>query len=388
MECGTKEALVAQLQELVKIPSLGGIDGYRPIVTAVQRWLRKHRIDARILRDGKRCVGVWGVIRGKRPGPVCMLNATVDTAPFGALETWTRHPLSAHIQKGWLYGRGSADSKSGVVVFCHVLVALTHDIAKLRGSLVFLFDADEHSGSFGGIQRFVKVQRKWLPRDGVMIGYPGQDRIVIGCRGFFRATLTVHGLAAHSGSSRHRGVNAITRANELVRRIESLKLPATGDRRFGLPPQVTVTQIHGGESFSTVPDRCSVHVDFRLTPAFTESRARQALATLLARFDKGDRLPPTRVEAAPGWPAYRLSEDSQVYRALRTAAREVLFRTLPGEVAGPASIGNYLATLNIDATSGFGVRYRNLHAADECIAIATLEPTFRTYLEAVHLLLR
>jgi succinyl-diaminopimelate desuccinylase len=215
MECGTKEALVAQLQELVKIPSQGGIDDYRPIVLAVQRWLRKHRIDAKILQDAKRCVGVWGAIRSKNPGPTYMVNATVDTAPMGAPETWTRHPLSAHIEDGWLYGRGSADSKSGVVVFCHVLATLTHDIPKLRGSLVFLFDADEHSGAFGGIQRFVKVQPKSLPRDGVMIGYPGQDRIVVGCRGVFRAKLTVHGLAAHSGSSSHRGVNAITRATEL-----------------------------------------------------------------------------------------------------------------------------------------------------------------------------
>jgi succinyl-diaminopimelate desuccinylase len=94
------------------------------------------------------------------------------------------------------------------------------------------------------------------------------------------------------------------------------------------------------------------------------------------------------MEAVQGWPAYRLSEDAPVYRALRTAAQKVLFRTLPGEVVGPASIGNYLATLNIDATSGFGVRYQNLHAADECIEIASLEPTFKTYLEALRLLLR
>jgi succinyl-diaminopimelate desuccinylase len=252
---------------------------------------------------------------------------------------------------------------------------------------VFLFDADEHSGAFGGIQRFVKLRPKSLPRDGVMIGYPGQDRIVIGCRGVFRAKLTVHGLAAHSGSSSRRGVNAITRATELARRIELLELPADGDSGFGVPPQVTITEIHGGEGFSTVPDQCRVHLDFRLTPAFTESRARAALAAVIGKFDTDDRVLPTRVEAAQSWPAYRLSEDSPVYTALRTAAREVLGRSLPGEVVGPASIGNYLAMLNIDATSGFGVRYRNLHAADECIEIASLEPTFRTYLEAVRRLL-
>lgn len=390
MDYGTTDALVAQLQELVRIPSQGGIDDYRPIVLAVQRWLRAHHVEAMLLQDDNddRCVGVWGAIRGVEPGPTYMLNATIDTAPIGAVETWTRDPLSAHIHDGWLYGRGSADSKSGVVLFCHVLATLTQEIPRLCGSLVFLFDGDEHSGAFGGIQRFVQAQPQSLPRGGVMIGYPGQDRIVIGCRGFFRARLTVHGLAAHSGSSSHRGVNAIRRATELVRRIESLDLPARDDSGFGLPPEVTVTEIQGGEGFSTVPDQCLVHLDFRLTPTFTESRARAVLAALIAEFDDDERLLPTRLEAVPGWPAYRLSEDAPVYRALRTAAEMVLSRTLPGEVVGPASIGNYLATLNIDATSGFGVRYRNLHAADECIEIASLEPTYRTYLEALRLLLQ
>ncbi len=387
MEFGTKDTLVAQLQELVTIPSQGGIDDYRPIVLAVQRWLGTRGIEAKLLQDANRCLGVWGAIRGGKPGPTYMVNATVDTAPLGAPETWSRHPLSAHIQDGWLYGRGSADSKSGVVVFCHLLATLARELPNLRGSLVFLFDGDEHSGSFGGIQSFVNQHPQALPRDGVLIGYPGHDRIVIGCRGFFRAKLTVHGLAAHSGSSSHRGVNAITRASELVRRIESLNLPATAGSDFGMPPGVSVTEIHGGEGFSTIPDQCRVHLDFRLTPAFTESHARAALAALIAEFDRDDGLTPTNMDALPGWPAYRLSEDAAIYRALRTAAQTVLLRTLPGEVVGPASIGNYLATLDIDATSGFGVRYRHLHAADECIEIASLEPTFNTYLAAVRLLL-
>src|SRR3954469_18799395 len=118
MDYGTTDTLVAQLQELVRIPSQGGIDNSRPIVLAVQRWLRTRHVDARLLRDDKRCVGVCGAIRGVKPGPTYMVNATVDTAPIGAVETWSRHPLSAHIHDGWLYGRGSADSKSGVVLFC------------------------------------------------------------------------------------------------------------------------------------------------------------------------------------------------------------------------------------------------------------------------------
>jgi hypothetical protein len=39
------------------------------------------------------------------------------------------------------------------------------------------------------------------------------------------------------------------------------------------------------------------------------------------------------------------------------------------KVAGPSDIGNYLASLGIPTTAGFGVAYRNLYGTDECIQV-------------------
>jgi succinyl-diaminopimelate desuccinylase len=390
MHCGSEGALLEQLRALVRIPSQAGIDPYPPILQAVLEALRAYDVDARLLHGAQGdAIGIWGMIRGGRPGPTFMLNATVDTAPFGDPEAWRRTPTSAHIEDGWLYGRGSADSKAGVVVFSQLAAVLSRETHRLRGTMLFLFDADEHSGAFGGIRRFVSEHPELLPSGGVMIGYPGHERIIIGCRGFMRAALEVHGVSAHSGSSSRRGVNAIGRAARLVRQLEAIDLAHDPHDAFRLPPQLTVTSIHGGEGFSSVPDRCRVQVDIRLTPAFAEDRARDLLQDVVAPFDSDrDAAAPTGVEVLPGWPAYRLPDDAPVYQALRAAAASVIGRELPGDVAGPSSIGNYLATLGIQATSGFGVHYRGVHSADECIDISTLEPTFRTYLEAARLLLR
>ena len=57
------------------------------------------------------------------------------------------------------------------------------------------------------------------------------------------------------------------------------------------------------------------------------------------------------------------------------------------KVAGPSNIGNYLATLGIEATAGFGVNYRNLHGTDECIELATIPLVQATYHKAVSELL-
>jgi succinyl-diaminopimelate desuccinylase len=46
-----------------------------------------------------------------------------------------------------------------------------------------------------------------------------------------------------------------------------------------------VTGIAGGESFSTVPDRCDLDVDVRLTPDFDAAAARDLLRATVDDID-------------------------------------------------------------------------------------------------------
>ena len=91
----------------------------------------------------------------------------------------------------------------------------------------------------------------------------------------------------------------------------------------------------------------------------------------------------TEIIELPGWPAYRVYRVTRlVYRALYVARR---VGCLGGTRRRPRSLGRRASattwtTKRIGATSGFGVRYRNIHAADERIEIASIEPAYRTYL--------
>jgi succinyl-diaminopimelate desuccinylase len=60
-----------------------------------------------------------------------------------------------------------------------------------------------------------------------------------------------------------------------------------------------------------------------------------------------------------------------------------LKKRLPVKVAGPSNIGNYLAKLEIDTTAGLGVRYKNLHGANEKIELSTIPVIQAIYHEAV-----
>ncbi len=382
------ESMIGLLRELVSHPSQAGIDSPEPVIKAISEWLSARNIVHEWIRDDAgRPLGLAGEIQGSRDGPTYLLNAPVDTAPFGDTSVWKYPADRPTLADGWLFGRGAADSKAGVAVFCHVLV----DFLKLRdqfsGCLGFVFDADEHSGGFAGIRRYIKTRGDRTALSGVMIGYPGNERLVTGGRGFLRVRLVIHGMGAHSGSSSNRGVNAIGRAGALLKRLTTTSFPEP-DPSFPLTPKITATTIHGGGSFSLVPDRCELEMDLRLTPAFDDTAARTLVEEIVADFDANSAVPSTELEWLPGWPACFLDPSSPMVEALLQCAQDAFGRTISATVAGPSSIANYLATLGIPATVGFGVTYRGAHGADECVLLETLEPTFVTYQRALMQLLR
>jgi succinyl-diaminopimelate desuccinylase len=374
-------SMIEMTRELVRIPSRAGTDPYDPIIQCIGRWLDKLGLPHQTLRGPSGSpVGLMSEVRGDENGPKYVLNAPFDTAPFGDESQWQRSPTSGEIVGGWLCGRGAADSKAGIAVFSHV-AADFHRRRRpgLSGTIVLLFDGDEHSGSFRGVQTYFAQPSSTRAIDGVMIGYPGNDRLVIGSRGFLRVHLTVQGEAAHSGSGSGEGANSIVRAARIVETLMSRELPQGTDEHFDRPPKVTVTSISGGEGFSTVPDRCQVGVDIRVTPTFDTEAAMEWLQSAIGEADDATTTSAVAVEVVDRYEAYRVPEDARFVQALRHAAQQVFRRPIPLEVVGPSNIGNYLVELGIPATAGFGVRYEQLHAANERFEVASIEPVYRTY---------
>jgi succinyl-diaminopimelate desuccinylase len=382
------QASVLELaRDLVRIPSRGGIDPYDPVLDCMASWLDAHGLDCRRLTGpGGATVALACEVTGAGPGPRYVLDACLDTAPFGDESAWRRPPTSAVIADGWLHGRGSSDSKAGAAIFAHVLARLKAASSRWAGSVVLLLDVDEHTGGFGGARAFFEDTA--APRvDGVMIGYPGPDHVVTGGRGVLRARLHVHGVAGHSGSSSSVTPSAIAKAAALVTRLHEAELPGPAGPGFPLPARLTVTAISGGEGYSVVPDLCAVNVDVRLTPAFDSAAALATVGTAAAATDDGwPGTQPTYVEVTTSWPPYALPGDSPLRTALLSGARSAGI-TARAKVAGPSNIGNYLAGLAIPATAGFGVAYEGLHGTDERIRIDSIPPVQAAYQQALLTLL-
>ncbi|MEU1882735.1 M20/M25/M40 family metallo-hydrolase [Streptosporangium sp. NPDC020072] len=381
------DAVVRLTRELVRIPSRGGVDPYGPVLDHMAAWLGEYGLQTRrLVEEGGATVALVCEVTGAHAGPRYVLDACLDTAPYGDEAAWSHPPTSGELVDGWLHGRGASDSKSGAAIFAHILTRLQAIREELYGSAVLLLDVDEHTGRFGGAKAYFEGPGAPDRVDGVMIGYPGSDHVVIGGRGVLRARLHVYGVAGHSGGSKPTP-NAIAKAAALIGALGDAELPETAGDDFPLPARLTVTAITGGEGYSTVPDLCTLNVDVRLTPALDDQASENLLRGCVAAVDAAwPGTQPTHVEITTRWPAYRLGDGSALKAALLDAADAAGLPTT-AKIAGPSNIGNYLAGLGIEATAGFGVDYVGLHGTDERIRIASIPTIQAAYHHALLTLL-
>src|SRR5207249_2166761 len=131
-------------------------DSPQPVLSEAEHWLSAAGLQPRYLRTAAgEIVGLYVRHLGPEPGPILCLDACIDTAPFGDETRWSKAPASGYVGGGRLWGRGSADSKTGAAILAHVLSDLVRDGAVRRGGIDLLFDADEHTGRFGGVRAYL-----------------------------------------------------------------------------------------------------------------------------------------------------------------------------------------------------------------------------------------
>ncbi len=192
-------------KELVAIPSQSEIDSENAIAKAVFNKLKNFNFSPEIIGPENH-PSVACDIKKENSTKIIWLESCLDTVPVGDTAKWKYPPFKGQIVDNKMYGRGAADSKIAIALFCYLAKELAKD-KSFNASIFLGFDANEQGGEYSGIRDIIKIKK---PKANICIlGYQGINEISIGMRGWLRFKITTKGESAHTGSRGKRGNNAI-----------------------------------------------------------------------------------------------------------------------------------------------------------------------------------
>jgi succinyl-diaminopimelate desuccinylase len=265
--------LVELTRDLIRIPSVvrPGEPGATEAAVAayVERWLRREGFEVEVheVAPGRPNVLAWV---GEANGPSLLLEGHTDVVTEGNAAEWRHAPFGADLVEGRIYGRGSADMKSGLAAAMIAAAAIKRSGARLGGRLVVGALVDEEGDMIGAKHLCTTALGRALTA--AIICEPEQNELCLEQRGVVWARVTARGRMAH-GAMPEAGVNPISALGALLREVPALErqLRRLCRRSPHLrPPTVTPTivqaPVQGVPQSNVIPSVAQATLDVRLTP--------------------------------------------------------------------------------------------------------------------------
>ena len=202
-----------------------------------------------------------------KKSPVC-LSGHLDTVhPVGLFGT-----PAVTFANGNIYGPGVADCKGGIVAAFMAMAAL--EAVDFRDRPVkLILQSDEETSSAGSSQTTIKYMCE-CAKDAVAFlncEPTGAGTFVLQRKGIAKYTFDITGKAAHAAAC-YNGVSAIAEAAHKILALEQYK------DIHGITANCGI--ISGGTKINTVPEKCTVQVDFRFSNEKELSEVHQIAQTI------------------------------------------------------------------------------------------------------------
>jgi succinyl-diaminopimelate desuccinylase len=335
------------------------------------------------------CEGVtnlWATRSGTAAGPLLVLAGHTDVVPTGPVERWSSDPFVPSRRQGLLYGRGAADMKSGLAAMvCAAQRLLAPGMTSLAGTLAFLVTSDEEGMARHGTRYVAEVLRqRGVKPDFAIVGEASShqrlgDRIVVGRRGSLGCNLRVFGLQGHVAYPQ-RADNPIHRLLPALAELVATQWD-TGNASFP-PTSLQVSNFNAGTGANNViPGQADAVFNFRYCTESTadglKARVHQVLDRHLPRYE------------ADWWHTGEpfLTRPGPLIEAARAAIGEVCGEAPELFTGGGTSDARFLAPLGTEVVE-IGPINSSIHAIDEHVRIADLEPLSAVYERILRALLR
>lgn len=226
--------------------------------------------------------------RGKASPVLCFAGHT-DVVPPGDEAKWSSAPFTPTLNDGYLYGRGSADMKSGLaamVVAIEQFLAANPDPA---GSLAMLITSDEEGRAREGTLKVVEtLAARDEHIDWCVLGEPSSqetlgDVVRIGRRGSLSGILTVNGIQGHVAYPQTTD-NPIRRFAPILAQLHEIEWDE-GNEHFP-PTSFQVVDVHSGAGAANVtPAQLTARFNLRYSTEWSYDTLQERVQQI---FDEHD----------------------------------------------------------------------------------------------------
>ncbi len=337
-------------------------EGIKLCAGFVKGWLEARDIEAR--QVGVQSLPMTMAEIGPRDSDLTLLlHGHIDVVPGlpGQFEP--------RVEGERLYGRGAYDMKGALASMLLAFAELARRTVGIRVRLGIVPDeeSEEEEDERGAAQ----LVSTGFVGDFAITGEPTDMQVGVAAKGVLAMRLAVSGRAAH-GATPWLGENAILRAYDVFRQLESLPFASESSALFDRP-SINLGRILGGDALNKVPDACVIDVDVRYLPE-------QDPEAILAEVRK---LPSVEVVSTFSRSPVLVDPDSPFVRALRSAAaphsdgrvRDVVGRDGASDAATLLRAGV--------ATVEFGPHGGGHHGPEEWVSIPSLAGYRRSIVDYV-----
>ena len=344
-------------------------------------------IAARLQDTGFRCesmpfgdvTNLWAR-RGQSPPLFCFAGHT-DVVPPGDTDEWSTDPFEPIDREGRIYGRGSADMKSGLAAMTVAVERFVREHPDHPGSIAFLITSDEEGRARDGTLKVVEALAARNEQiDWCVIGEPSShetlgDVVRIGRRGSLSGMLEVRGVQGHVAYP-HLADNPIHRFAPVLAELHEVKWDDGND--YFPPTSFQVVNLQSGVGAPNVtPGGLSARFNFRYSTVWDHHSLKKRVHEI---FDAHD------IEYELNWHLSGepfLTEPGELIDAVSAAVREQTGTTPELSTAGGTSDGRFISPSGADVVE-LGPVSASIHKIDEYVRrddVAALSQMYQRILE-------
>jgi succinyl-diaminopimelate desuccinylase len=168
---------------------------------------------------------------------------------------------------------------------CAVMLALAAQLDEPMVDVTWVwYDHEEVESALNGLGRLAANRPELLAADFAILAEPSNAEVEGGCNGTLRVDITARGRRAHSARS-WMGENAIHAAAPILNLLAAYRPREVHVDGLVYREGLNAVGISGGVAGNVVPDRCTVHVNYRFAPDLSGEDAVAHLRGLFAGFE-------------------------------------------------------------------------------------------------------